>query len=302
MPPIPTDGDIYIDNERFLVPCNIPWSSSISGKADFSIDEDSRMLYKSKIIYYNGVAVLSTDNTIELHKYTTRQTLAGTTWLLNSSIDLYESVYCHINFSSNSNQYTSFTVNDIGMEGEAGIYYDSTKVYGAWVDQAYRTIEITDGTDVANSDLISWLEANAVQQIEPEPSSDKITFGDLSIALMSFGNQKVTKMSLGNIDIYNANTVTATPITFFISSGIGEPTSYPAEAGMTWAEYVNSSYNTDNFQVFNDFIINSGNVDVRLSIQSSLPGGGSGSLPVSTNDEIVDQTTYNWYNFGGSEN
>ena len=72
--------------------------------------------------------------------------------------------------------------------------------------------------------------------------------------------------------------------------------------GMTRAEYVNSSYNTDNFQVFNNFIINSGNVDVRLSIQGSLPGGGSGSLPVSVNDEIIDQATYNWYNFGGSEN
>lgn len=302
MPPTPMDGDIYVDNERFLVPCNTTWSSSISGMDDFSIDGDSQMLYKGKTIYYNGVAVLSTDNTVELCKYVTLQTLAGTKWVLNSNIDLYESLECHVNFLSNDSQHSAFTVYDIGMEDDKGIYYDDTKVYSPWTNEAYRTIEITDGTDTTNSNLISWLEANAAQQIEPEPSDNKITVGSLPIASISFGNQKVVKMSLGNIDIYNANTVTTTPIIFFISSGIGESTSYSAEADMTWAEYVNSSYNTDNFQVFNNFIINSGNVGVRLSTQSSLPGGGSESLPVSVNDEIIDQATYNWYNFGGSEN
>jgi len=36
--------------------------------------------------------------------------------------------------------------------------------YGAsWVDESYRIIEITSGTDVDNSSLISWLQSNAVQ-------------------------------------------------------------------------------------------------------------------------------------------
>ena len=203
MPPLPIEGDIYIDNERFLVPLNAPWSNAISGKADFSVNGDSQILYKDKIIYLNGVAVLSTDNTVGNARYSTLQTLAGTKWAIDDNVDLSGDVTYNVNFSSYNSNYSQIYLN--GSLGR--IKYYATKVYDAdmtgWVDQAYRTIEITGGTDATNASLISWLQANAVQQVEPEPSSNKVTFGNLPIASISFGNQKVTKMSLGDIDIYS---------------------------------------------------------------------------------------------------
>ena len=45
---------------------------------------------------------------------------------------------------------------------------------GSWKNQAYATIEITGGSDVTNSDLILWLEANATQVV-PNPTISDLT-------------------------------------------------------------------------------------------------------------------------------
>lgn len=47
--------------------------------------------------------------------------------------------------------------------------YNSFEAYDAisgWYDQAYRTIQITGGTDATNTDLISWLQYNAEQIVD----------------------------------------------------------------------------------------------------------------------------------------
>jgi hypothetical protein len=82
------------------------------------------------------------------------------------------------------------------------------------------TIEFTGGTDATNSTLISWLEANATQVIEPTPTSNKITIGDLPINKMYFGNTEILKMYYGDIEIYSSGeSPQPTTPNFILSNG-----------------------------------------------------------------------------------
>lgn len=79
---------------------------------------------------------------------------------------------------------------------------------------------------------------------------------------------------------------TYTPVTL-ISFNIG-PTSYQAEDGMTWAQWVASSYNTRGYGVYNG----------NIAYQGSAAGGArvctdaDGNNAVSSTDLIVANATY----------
>ena len=96
--------------------------------------------------------------------------LVGTTWLFNSTFaDANMNKTWNIDFISNSQEYTKLYITSFAGFGEM-IMYDSNEVYTyvqgiqtGWLDQAYRTISITGGTDAKNADLIAWIEANATQ-------------------------------------------------------------------------------------------------------------------------------------------
>jgi hypothetical protein len=97
--------------------------------------------------------------------------LTGTTWEFNQTINTGSSstfITYALQFSSNSTNYTELARNP-GKNAESALFYyvDSSKydrVYDdGWSNTAYKTIHITSGTDVTNANLISWLEANAVQ-------------------------------------------------------------------------------------------------------------------------------------------
>ena len=101
---------------------------------------------------------------------------------MNNSPTIPTATY-NINFISDNTNYTL-----LKFEGGSGsivvissIKYDSTSAYlsiglpRGWQKTAYKTIIITDGTDVTNSNLISWLESNATQDLSYPPTGD-ITF------------------------------------------------------------------------------------------------------------------------------
>lgn len=101
--------------------------------------------------------------------------LTNTTWLLNNSFALPQNldISYAINFTSNNNTFKNIYLDDDYGEDNFMISYytaDNQTIYvydsfdGGWTNQAYRTIEITGGTDVTNATLISWLEAHATQQ------------------------------------------------------------------------------------------------------------------------------------------
>lgn len=88
--------------------------------------------------------------------------LTGTTWLINATPAITsEIVTYNIDFTSNNSSFETFAFGNNAMilYGQGDMVY-----YNGWTNQAYRTISITGGYDVKSSDLISWLESNAVQQ------------------------------------------------------------------------------------------------------------------------------------------
>lgn len=99
--------------------------------------------------------------------------LTNTTWVLNSNISFaYWVNRWYINFTSNNTNYTEFYMGD---DEEMWIYYSNNQVYyRGWVNDVYKTISITGGTDVTNANLISFLQNNATQQ-EPTPIGTEIT-------------------------------------------------------------------------------------------------------------------------------
>lgn len=107
---------------------------------------------------------------------------------------------------------------------------------------------ITGGTDVTNSLLISWLEANATQIIETTSST---YIGSSPLDKCYVGSDEVQKIYVGDELVYEKKSST-TIISFTIDS-----TTYQAEEGMTWAEWVDSAYNTDGFSISsNGFLVN----------------------------------------------
>ena len=132
--------------------------------------------------------------------------LTGYTWVGNNdggiTVDLPETENGYqINFTSNNTTFSS--INSWLARGR--ILYGADIVYsgGSWANQAYRTIEITGGTDATNSTLISWLEANGtLTSPSPTPSSNKISIGNLNIENITLGNANV-KVYLGNIELYD---------------------------------------------------------------------------------------------------
>ena len=93
--------------------------------------------------------------------------LTGTSWVFNNLIEPVidgGQIRFYINFSSNGNNYQQIYSEDAD-DYELRFGYDWVIVYNfrdnLWNNSLYKTITITGGTDVTNSNLISWLQANA---------------------------------------------------------------------------------------------------------------------------------------------
>lgn len=163
--------------------------------------------------------------------------LTNTTWLFNDVIS-YMSSSWSIDFISNNTNYTI-----IRNRYDMYIAYDSTNAYdfdqNIWVNNAYKTIAITGGTDVTNSTLISWLEANATLQDsgggDTSPTTNKI--GDLSIIKKHFGDLEVIK------EVINGSVIYESVKTYTITSTITNGT-YTGDTEITNTASVTISANT----------------------------------------------------------
>ena len=110
-------------------------------------------------------------NKVVMEKASGITDLTNTKWYLNNTPDLSSlEDELSINFISNGSEYTYFGLYD------DGIYYNTsqaeTNIYGnnAYVDEAYRTIEIIGGQHSTNADLITWLQNNASLIVGDVPS------------------------------------------------------------------------------------------------------------------------------------
>lgn len=91
--------------------------------------------------------------------------LMGTTWYFNENC-VKHTYDINMNFISNSQEYDNicFEVGAIVYQNTIvdepifdGAYQDDT----GWLNEAYRTIEITGGANVTDKNVIAWLQANA---------------------------------------------------------------------------------------------------------------------------------------------
>lgn len=97
--------------------------------------------------------------------------LSGTEWQFNSSVTSVVGNWTtvNLNFQSNNNSFTSM----VGYTSGGKVYLQYKKsgttieVYNqvdGWLDESYRTINISGGNDSTTSSVISWLQANATIQ------------------------------------------------------------------------------------------------------------------------------------------
>ena len=129
--------------------------------------------------------------------------LTNTTWLIKDASEITtpntDETY-YINFSD-SNDYTQFKIGK--QDTKKAIWYDNSIVLygGAWVDESYRTITISGGTEATNSTLITWLQANATQQVGPTVIST-CKVGNKNIIKKMYGIKEIVKEVLNGSVIY----------------------------------------------------------------------------------------------------
>ena len=203
-------------------------------------------------------------------------------WVFNDTIKdeitgLGEDAVLDVLFTSNGTQFSSMCYLTLNTEDEdtvCFIYYNGvdsadnvTAVDGlignisTWHNEAYKTVDFGTTAQTVPDTFLAWMQTNAVLQGTPTAESVKANI----IALISTANTKTGK---------NDATLTEAVITLMGGYGKGETieeydgtvvitepeaeptlisftidgTSYKAEEGMTWAEWLaNDDYNTSGF-------------------------------------------------------
>lgn len=141
--------------------------------------------------------------------------LINTKWLFNNVLDVSGGLNYTINFISNNINFTSLSCfpdihlsflmyDDVTVGQGLGEFDTGGPNINTWDNEAYKTIEITGGTDVTNSNLISWLTANATQQSEPNPLVETtISVGTKKLYNAYLGQGALQKIYKGTSLIFN---------------------------------------------------------------------------------------------------
>lgn len=157
--------------------------------------------------------------------------LTGYTWVGNPSVNtsnFSDNTIFNIDFYTPSDVisyyygFRFFDSNNDGDPANALQYIISSNNYfgvlynGVWTNNAYKTIEITGGTDATNATLIAWLEANGTLTAPAPQPSASISIGNLSLAKAFIGNSEVSKIYYGDTLVYES-TPTPSGWTFGVS-------------------------------------------------------------------------------------
>lgn len=137
--------------------------------------------------------------------------LTGYTWVGNESLSLrdYNGSTWTINFTSNNENFNQINILARGPQQELRYLPNKDEnqvVYdfpSGWRDEAYKTIQITGGTDATNSDLIAWLQANGNLIKQTPVSNNKIIYANKEISKLYVGTKVVKTIYQGTKIIYN---------------------------------------------------------------------------------------------------
>lgn len=109
--------------------------------------------------------VQTPDGTLYRKKAVESGSLLGT-WVFNKLGHLSRGVEYILSFTSNGNSYSKMRGNTGAWRPEEELYYNDTLVSNTslWINDAYKTIQITDTSALTNeAEFTSWLTANATQ-------------------------------------------------------------------------------------------------------------------------------------------
>lgn len=228
-----------------------------------------------------------------------QNSIKNTTWKINHEIAA-ESAYGNysINFYSNGFKYNTLkigyyanTADNPTATQNAFMFNNSYNIYnnGTWQhERQWSRITITDGTDVTNYTLISWLYQNAQQmQFISNPINTKWTF-----------ENAISTISISD-NFYNIQFTTARKQSFYMRVGRATNTiDYAIKSNNESSIYeVTNVYNTywlnPNYQTIiitgTETIMNSGVSDMFLII-SFLQSNANGTsyTPIPTNPDDYD--------------
>ena len=235
--------------------------------------------------------------------------LTNTTWAVPAGWSAKHnygtfSVDYNYEYGTSSGSQTTLRIgfdNGSGDNGDNIIGFSTESIYPATA----FTIIITGGADATNPYLISWLESNGELQTLPAPTGVTIQYKDTTISIKD--GQAVTlhttdKKFTEDLEIIAPeSTVEDWDGTIVVKGGmisfaIGS-TSYEAEEGMTWSEWVESDYNPDyDYSPFKK--VYTGGSALYLNDY----GAGQPIKGASTNDVIIAGYEYALANIGGGSN
>lgn len=242
--------------------------------------------------------------------------LTGTKWVFNGTITA-EAGYGNFSLEAETSE-----ISDVWSRLWVGYTFDpmerppiipaaNSLVWMNAISAPQEEFTITGGTDATNATLIAWLEANAEQIIEPTGNEytltqnlTNLTSGNITLTITpdegySLPAQADIVVTGGSIVSYDDTTgelvVTAgttavevtcesavSTISFTIIDIHAIEHTYQAEAGMTWAEWCASEYNTDDYYVdFNRVYGGGGGVHVEYN-----------NIAVAPSDTIVANRVY----------
>lgn len=187
---------------------------------------------------------LDNNATIEGGVWEEERTIQGK-WKFNESISMGNFLWTEqtVNFTSNGTQYSSMRYTTVSEE-LAELYYDSTRVknFGYitnWINEAYRDVDFGSTEQNVSDGFYTYITSNATQVEEEEKKP--ILIKNPIILIGSKAKKVVVDNINMTIDVYTKE-VPVTLITFTING-----TSYQAEEGMTWSEWVDSEYDINDY-------------------------------------------------------
>ena len=220
--------------------------------------------------------VQTPDGTLYRKKATEGGSLLGT-WMFNDNVDCSVGYTFNISFTCSyfpSTDFTSLIVSAGPRFGPWNIFYDSgtsqnaydglTETTGNWVNEACKTIQITDISALTNeAEFTSWLTANATKQ-----------GGGASVSYEYVAQQDAGASGGGGTKLYEHY--------FNISSALGESGQLITGADKCTLSYIRVISTTpDEYATFNDFyddilynrIIHMENSSVNATIQWYVQSG-----------------------------
>lgn len=238
-----------------------------------NVTADGTVVSWDEVENATSYAVLADGSEIGTVENVTQDALAGT-WVFKDTlgfddlgISQEDTIEFRFNFISDNSEMKTLIVNS-GLTPEAKTVYEVIYVVSPEGGSIGEPTTVYYSADVPDSGVIKGWTSSSYKTIEVTSKLSEVTNGE---QLLAWLQANATKQS----------TSTPTLISFTIAGN-----AYQAEEGMTWAQWVESSYNTGGFYILDGRIKTTGlNFVATVNVPST-------TYAVSTTDTITRDAVY----------